>query len=193
VTTLTVLYTRRTSHPLGALTTAVPGDPPSLDPSATVRLSLPLDLAQKVPPTSPPPAAAVRPQPVALTSGEVAIAVVEAEFDDPAQIFEWRVVTTTAPDGTLQHRLDRLVTVQVGADLDTAAKQLRLRVPRLGNADRLQFEVRELSGVVGSGVLVYPTTAAQSTTIVVPGQSPPVVLVEGYPAAVARADGNDPG
>jgi hypothetical protein len=192
MTALTVLYLKHTRHPLAALTTAVPGAPPSLDPSATLRLSPPVATAQNFPiPTPPVAPGSVRTRQLTLKGADVAIAVVEAEFDDPLEVFEWRVVTTTAPDGTTQYRLDRMVTVQIGANLQ-AGTTLKLEVPRLGGHDQLQYEVHETSGMVASGTLAFPTTASAQATLTVPGHDPPVVLVEGYPPAVARKNGAEP-
>src|SRR5262245_61718811 len=127
MTALTVLYARRTGLPLAALTTAVPGNPPVLDPSSTVRLSPPVAAAAMVPLTGPPttPAPGL-PRTLTIAAADLAIAAVEAEFDDPLEVFGWQVVTTTAPDGTKRYRLDQLAGPLVGANVDTAANLLTL-------------------------------------------------------------------
>jgi hypothetical protein len=195
MTALTVLYARRTRLPLAALTTTVTGNLPALDPSATVRLSPPVAVAQK-PGTAPPPPPPKPGLPRTLTipAADLAIAAVEAEFDDPLEVFGWQVVITTAPDGTTHYRLDQLAVPLVAADLDTATHQLKLEVPQLGNLPQLNFDVYGAAGQVGSGCLTFSSNNPKPATISlsVPGQSPPVILVEGYPLALALADGLEP-
>ena len=103
MTALTVLYARHTGLPLATLTTIIPGDPPSLDPSATLRLSPPMAAAQPLSPNPLKPPSELHPWPLTLQAADLAIATVEAEFDDPVDVFEWQVVTTTTPDGAQHH------------------------------------------------------------------------------------------
>jgi len=195
MTALIVLYARRTRLPLAALTTAVPGNPPSLDPSVMVRLSPPVAAAQTLgstgSPTTPSPG---KPRTLTISAGDLAIAAVEAEFDDPFEVFGWQVVITTGPDGTTHYRLDQLAVPSVAADLDTVTKKLKLEVPQLGSNLQLKFDVYEADGQVGSGTLTFPSNNPNPATISVsvPGKSPPVVLVEGYPLALALASGIEP-
>ena len=111
---------------------------------------------------------------------------VEAEFDDPVEVFEWRVVTTTAADGTPQHHLERLITAQFAAS--ATANSITLKVPRLGNLAELNYQVRAAGGLVRPGVLSFPAgdSDPQQVTQPVSGQRPFVVLVEGYALAIAR-------
>lgn len=192
MTALTVLYARFTGLPLAALTTTVPGSPPSLTQSATIQLSQLAPTAQKVQvqgelAQNPPP---VHPQPFTVRAADVAIVVVEAEFDDPAEVFKWQVVTTTTPDGAQHFRLDRLATAQFGADLN--GDQFTLKVPRLGNLEQLNYEIYDTSGRVGDGTLKFASLDPKTVTFTIHAKSPPVVLVQGYPLAVARAAGDDP-
>jgi len=193
MTALTVLYARRTRLPLAALTTTATGNPPTLDPSATVRLSPPVAVAQTpgTPPPPPPPTPGL-PRTLTIPAADLAIAAVDAEFDDPLEVFGWQVVITTAPDGTTHYRLDQLAVPLVAADLDTTHNQLKLEVPQLGNVPQLKFDVYEAAGQVSSGSLTFTANNPVTISVSVPGQSPPVVLVEGYPLAVALADGNPP-
>jgi hypothetical protein len=195
MTALTVLYARRTGLPLAALTTAVPGNLPALDPLATVRLSPPVAAAQMVnltgPPTTPPPGL---PRTLTIAASDLGIAAVEAEFDDPLDVFGWQVVSTPAPDGTTRYRLDQLAGPLVRANLVTATNLLTLEVPQLGNNLQLNFDVYEAAGQLDSGQLTFPSNnpAPATKSVSVPSQSRPIVLVEGYPLALALVDGNVP-
>src|SRR5690242_20149764 len=102
---MTVAYVQRTGLAVGALTTTVPSTEVSLDGLGS--LELPVRSGQTVKTT-------------ATTHGEVftavrfdvsdlAILTTNAEFSDPAGVFEWRVLTTRMPDGSYERRLDRLV------------------------------------------------------------------------------------
>ena len=95
-------------------------------------------------------------------------------------------MTTSAPDGTPQYHLDRLVTAQFSASV--TANKLTLEVPRLGNLVELKYEVRETSGLVLPGALSFPLTdpGPQQVILSLSGHSPFVVLVEGYPLAAAN-------
>lgn len=192
MTALSVLYARRTRLPLAALTTTVSGNPPSLDPSITVRLSLPVAAAQMVPLTGPPttPAPGL-PRTLTIAASDLAIAAVDAEFDDPLEVFGWQVVTTPAPDGTTRYRLDQLAGPLVRANLVTATKLLRLEVPQLGNNLQLNFDIYDAAGQLDSGQLTFPLNnpAPATKSVSVPSQSRPIVLVEGYPLALALVDG----
>jgi hypothetical protein len=194
MTALSVLYARRTRLPLAALTTTVSGNPPSLDPSITVRLSPPVAAAQTVPligpPTTPAPGL---PRTLTIAAADLAIAAVDAEFDDPLEVFGWQVVTTPAPDGTTRYRLDQLAGPLVRANVDTA-NLLTLEVPQLGTNLQLNFDVYDAAGQLDSGQLTFPLNnpAPATKSISVPSQSRPIVLVEGYPLALARVNGNVP-
>ena len=119
MTALTVLYTRRTRLPLAALTTAVPGSSASLDPSVTVRLSPPVAAAQQLNPTGPPTTPPTgKPRTFTIAAADLAIATVEAEFDDPLEVFGWQVVITTGPDGTTHYRLDQLAVPSVACSVN---------------------------------------------------------------------------
>jgi hypothetical protein len=198
MTAVTVLYARRTRLLLAALTTTVPGDPPSgPDPSSTIRLSPPVTPAQALGGTSAPPPPPGPPRTLTISAADLAIVAVEAEFDDPLEAFEWQVVITTAPDGTTHYHLDRVAAAQIAAVVNST-NQLRLEVPPLGPA-QLNFDVYNPAGQVGSSFLTFPpgsTTPAPAALSVpdisVLGNSPLVVLVEGYRLAVALDPGGIP-
>jgi len=197
MTAMTIMYTRRTGHPLAAMVTTVAGEPPSLDPASTVQASVPIP----EPPPPPPPggtplvvpaapaAPATPPEPVprplVLGSQDVRIAVFDTEFDDPLRVFDWRVVRTTGPDGREQRQLDRPSSGQVTA-VRTGAK-LTLTVPRLGNEVQLDYDVYTETGLLASGHVDFAPTdpASKPVTVDVPDAGRPVVLVKGYPAAIS--------
>lgn len=192
MTALTVLYARRTGLPLAALTTTVPGDLPALDPSATVRLSPPVAVAQKLNSVGPPQPGL--PRTFTVPAGDLAIAAVEAEFADPLEVFGWQVVSTTTPDGATHYHLDQLAAPLVAADLDSATNRLTLRVPPLGNLLKLHYDVYGAVGQVSSSILTFSSSNPKpaKTILSVPGQNRLIVLVEGYPLALARVDHNPP-
>ena len=170
MTAMTVLYARQTGHPLGALTTTVPGEPPSLDPSAT--LQLPVPVTGNGPPF------------LTVNGSDLAIAALDADFTDPLDVFGWRVVTTPGPDGQPRSRLDRLATASITAE--RAGTQLTLTVPRLGNTERLAYEVRNEDGLIAGGALLFaPADDAKEVKLPVPDHGRPLVLVEGYPPTIA--------
>jgi hypothetical protein len=190
MTAMLVLYARRTGQTLGAATTTVSGDVPSLDGLVSVRVSVPIPdppngtvlvpAAAAAPPPPPPP-----PRPLIVERDDLSLVQVEAEFDDPLQVFAWRVVVETAPDGTRKPRLDRLATGAVTAT--RTATDLTFDVPRLGNAQELAFEVRNAAGLLHEGRLVFTVDEPKkSHTVTVPDEAGPVVMVEGYPPVVAK-------
>jgi hypothetical protein len=182
MTAMLVLYARRTGQTLGAATTAVPGDVPSLDGLVSVQVSVPIPesdgaiLVAALPPLSP--------RPLTLKREDVSLALLEAEFDDPLQVFAWRVVVETAPDGTRKPRLDRLATGAVTAT--RTATQLTLVVPRLGTTPELAFEVRNVAGLLLESRLVYADEKPKTQEVTVPDEAGLVVMVEGYPPVVAK-------
>jgi hypothetical protein len=177
MTSMAILYLRKLGQPLGALSTTVPGDPPVLGPASTQRVAVPV----------PDPSAAGPsiPRPVTFERDDLAVVVLEAEFDDPLDVFQWRVVTTQGTDGSEQHHLDRLGTGKVIATGTSSGLDLLLDVPKLGDEARLDFEVRNQVGVTRSGTLVFGANdTRQKTNVNVPDTGVYVVFVEGYPPTV---------
>jgi hypothetical protein len=174
VSAMAVLYARRTGHTLGALTTTVPGDPPSLAGAATYRLAVPVpDSGSLV---------------LTLEAEDLAIASLEAEFDDPLEVFGWRVARVPGPDGKPQPRLDRPSSTEVDIKRSSQddAHTITIDVPRFGSLDRLAYEVRNQDGLVASDALIYaPADASKSARFADPGGTL-VVLVEGYPPKVSQ-------
>ncbi len=180
MTAMTVLYLSKLGQPLGALSTTVAGDPPPLGQASTFRVTVPVPEPLAAPPPGPPV-----PHPITVGRGAVALAVLEAEFDDPLEVFQWRVVTTPGPGTTVQHRLDRLGTGRVTATGTTSDLDLLIDVPKLGNELELDLEVRNEAGVLRSEKLVFGTNDARKTaTVRVPDAGDYVVLVKGYPPVV---------
>jgi hypothetical protein len=178
MTALLVLYAPRTGQTLGAVTTTVPGDRPSLDGLTSLRVSVPIPDLTK--PTLPPP-----PRPLTVARDDLAIAQVEAEFDDPLKVFDWRVLVETAPDGTRKPRLDRLSTGVV--DATRQGTTLTLVVPRLGNTETLAFEVRDTSGLIKEGRLTFASGENTKThPVTVPEVDPLAAMVTGYAPVVAK-------
>jgi hypothetical protein len=168
MTAMVVLYTRRTGHPLGALATAVPGDLPTLEAAGSYRLQVPIGTVS---------------HPIAVEGTDLAIASLEAEFDDPIDVFGWRVATAPGPDGQPQPRLDQPAASAVLTI--TRGPGATITAPRFGSLDRLAFEVRNEQGLVDSGRLTFaPTDTTKAAPITDPGGTV-VVLVEGY---APRAD-----
>ena len=177
MSSMTVIYLRKLGQPLGALSTTVPGDPPALGQATTLRVAVPVpDPAAPGPPL---------PRPITVGRDDLAIATLEAEFDDPLDVFQWRVVTTQGPDGTEQHHLDRLGTGLVTVTGTSSGLDLLIDVPKLGNELQLDFEVRNQAGMSHTGVLVFGSTDTRRTAAVkVPDAGVYVVFVEGFPPAV---------
>jgi hypothetical protein len=182
MTAMVVLYVRSLGQPLGALTTTVPGELPPLGQASTFRVTLPIP--DPASPLDPP-----RPRPITVDRGDVRLAAVEAEFDDPLEVFQWRVVTTTGPDGTEQHRLDRLGSRPVTASRQSPGSNvIVVDVPRLGSELQLDYEVRNAAGDKETGRLDFGGTGdTRSGTELMPDAEAVVVLVEGYaPVFVAK-------
>ena len=180
MTAMVVLYVRSVGQPLGALSTVVPGELPPLGPASTLRVTLPIPDPPPAPVLDPP-----LPRPIAVDPKDVRLAAVEAEFDDPLEVFQWRVVTTTGPDGTEQHRLDRLgsgrVTVTRQGSGTNANRVIVLTVPRLGSELQLDYEVRNEAGFTRDGRLDFGRTGNTRTDrVLMPDTGAVVVLVEGY-------------
>jgi hypothetical protein len=165
MTAMVVLYTRRTGHPLGALATAVPGDPPSLEAADSYRLQVPIGTVTR---------------PITVERADLAVASLEAEFNDPIAVFGWRVATAPGPDGKPQPRLDRPSSGAVGTITRGAAATIT--VPRFGSLERLAFEVRNKDRLVDSGRLTFaPADNEKLVPFTDPDPTEPiVVLVEGY-------------
>jgi len=173
MTALTVLWLRSNGLVLGALTTAAGGDPPTVDPQVVLDISVPL------PPSS--TSSDRIPLPVAVRGSEIAIAVLEAEFADPAEVFDWRVTSGTAPGGFPKPQLDRLATGAITATWN--ARVLRLRVPRLGSLTSLHYDVRSAAGLVKAGDLGISSETIKTFEIPLPSPSAGtrlLVSVEGY-------------
>jgi hypothetical protein len=171
---MAVLYLRELGQPLAALSTTVPGDPPTLAQGATtLRMAVPLP--------DPPFSGPLLPRPITVARNNLAVAQVDAEFEDPLEVFQWRVVTRQAPDGTQRQSLERLggrdATVGTTSGLD-----LLIDVPRLGNQQELAFEVRNEAGLSILGTLVFGTNETRKTAPVnVPQTGDWLVFIEGYP------------
>jgi hypothetical protein len=168
MTAMAVLSTRRTGHTLGALVTAVPGDPPSLEAVDSYRLQLLIGNVSHA---------------LTVERADLAVASLEAEFDDPTEVFGWRVATAPGPDGRPQPRLDRPSSTAVTITRGTAAAPPgTITVPRFGSLERLAFEVRNKDGLVDSGALTFASTdTTKSAPFTDPDPTAPiVVLVEGY-------------
>jgi hypothetical protein len=188
MTAMVVLYVRSLGQPLGALSTVVPGEVPPLGQASTFLVALPIAdplSPPTMPPAPPPPLGPPLPRPVTVDRDDVRLAAVEAEFDDPLEVFQWRVVTTTGPDGTEQHRLDRLgsgrVKVTRQGSGTTANREIALEVPRLGSEPELDYEVRNEAGVKKTSKLDFGGTGdTRRDTVLMPDTEAVVVLVEGY-------------
>lgn len=183
MTALAVLYLKSIGQPLGALSTTVPGgDPPSLSPAPTLRVALPI-------PKPPNPPGSPVPRPITVKRGDVALVEVEADFDDPLEVFQWRLVTTTGPDGKDQHRLDRLgagqveVTRQRLGTPPNSKLRLKIKVPKLGSETALDLEVRDDAGQLTTRRLVFKSNDPEQTQVVVDDGIDHVVLVQGYAPA----------
>ena len=182
MTTMAVLYLRHLGQPLGAMSTTIPGDLPPLDQTSKLRVGVPA-LASLAGPAPGP----LVPHPITVEGGELAIAQLEAEFDDPLEVFQWRVVETTGPGTTVQRRLDRLGTGRVILTGTTSGPELLLDVPKLGSETKLDYEVRSLAGLHLKSHLDFGTNARETTPVQVPDMGDWVVLVKGYaPAAPIR-------
>jgi hypothetical protein len=180
MTTMAVLYLSKLGQPLGALSTTLPGDPPQLAPTSTLRVAVPVP----DPLAGPPPILPIL-HSITVGSGDVAVAMVEAEFDDPLEVFQWRVVTTPGPGTTVQHRLDRVGTGQVTVTGTTSSPELLLDVPKLGNELELYLEIRNEAGELHSERLVFGTNdTSKTTTVRVDDIGDYVVLVKGYAPVV---------
>lgn len=159
-----VLYTRRTGQTLGALATAVPGDPPSLEAADSYRLQVLVGTVT---------------HPITVERTDLAVASLEAEFDDPLAVFGWRVATAIGPDGKPQPRLDLPSGTAIGA-ITRGGATGTIKVPRFGSLERLAFEIRNEDGLVDSGRLTFaPADTEQSATFTDPSGDI-IVLVEGY-------------
>jgi hypothetical protein len=168
---MVVLYLRNLGQPLGALTTTVPSDLPEIGDIAT------LPVAVLLPSTSGPSLV-----PITVARNDLAIARLDAEFDNPLDVFGWRVITSQGVDGKEQRRLDRLGTGSVTVTGSKFGPSLQITVPKLGNESQLNFEVRNGAGVKQDGVINFPTNNAETVPVSVP-QTPNsqyVVLVQGY-------------
>jgi hypothetical protein len=184
MTTMAVLYLRDLGQPLGAMSTTIPGDLPPLDQTSELRVGVPA-LASLAGPTPGP----LIPHPITVEGSELAVAQLETEFDDPLEVFQWRVVETPGPGTTVERRLERLGTGRVILTGTTSGPQLLLDVPRLGSQTKLDYEVRSLAGLHLRGNLDFGGTsdARMKVPVPVPDMSDWVVLVKGYaPAAPIR-------
>jgi hypothetical protein len=179
MTAMVVLYLRSIGQPLGALSTVVPGELPPLGRASTLRLALPIPTTPQLPtdPLGPP-----LPRPLTIEGNDVRLAAVEAEFNDPREVFQWRVLTTTGPDGKEQHRLDRLGSGRVKASRQaTGSNVIELEVPQLASDLQLDYEVRNEAGTKKTGRLNFRATDDKKTdTVPMPDDEAVVVLVEGY-------------
>jgi hypothetical protein len=173
---LTVLYLRTLGHPLGALSTTVAGELPALGQA---------DLRVAVPVSDWPGQNLAIPRSFVVAPGDLAIVAVEAEFDEPPDVFAWRVVTTRNPDNTEQHHLERVGTGTVVATCTSPGGSLLLDVPRFGNESRLQFRMIEPDGETVSGVLDFANGDTRKiVAITIPNSSTAVAFVERYPPAI---------
>jgi hypothetical protein len=180
MSSMLVLYLRRLGQPLGALATTVPSDPPDLGEIATLRVAVPLPDRQS-------PGELI-PTPITVARDDLAVANVDAEFDDPLEVPKWRVITSKAPDGTEQRQLERFGAGSVLVTPDTSEGSVTIDVPKLGNNVRLEFQVRSPAGTTVSGALDFgPNDAAKSATVPVLEPDNCVVFVEGYLPAVPPA------
>jgi hypothetical protein len=179
MTTMAVLYLKQLGLPLGALSTTVPGDPPQLDQAAKFQVGVPVPDPLAVPAPGP-----LVPHPVTVEGGELAMAQLEAEFDDPLEVFQWRVVETTGPGTTVQRRLDRVGTGRVIVTGTTSGTELLIDVPRLGSEADLDFQVRNQAGLQASGRIIFGSDNRKTASAQVPDTGDYVVFVEGYPPAV---------
>jgi hypothetical protein len=165
MTAMVVLYTRRTGHTLGAVATAVPGDPPSLEAADSYRLQLLIGTVS---------------HPITVERADLAVASLEAEFDDPTEVFGWRVATAPGPDGQPQPRLDRPSSTPFALQPPPPTATRTIVVDRFGSLNRLAYEVRNEDRVVASGALEFaPADTSKSATFANPGGRF-VILVEGY-------------
>jgi hypothetical protein len=177
MSSMLVLYLRRLGQPLGALATTVPSDPPDLGEIATVRVAVPLPDRQS-------PGELI-PTPITVARDDLAVANVDAEFDDPLEVAKWRIITSKAPDGTEQRQLERFGTGSVRVTPDSSEGPVTIIVPKLGNNARLEFEVRSQAGTTISGALDFgPNDATQTATVPIPDPDDCVVFVQGYLPAV---------
>jgi hypothetical protein len=173
MSSLAVLYLPRLGQPLAALSTTVLGDPPALVTGATtLRIAVPLP--------DPPFSGSLIPRPITVARNNLAIAQVDTEFEDPLEVFQWRVVTSQDPDGTQHQSLERLggrdATVGTTSGLD-----LLVDVPRLGNHEELAFEVRNEAGMSILGTLVFGSETRKTAPVNVPQSGDWLVFIEGYP------------
>jgi hypothetical protein len=174
MTAMAVLYLDNVGQPLAALTTTVSADPPPLGQAATFQVAVPV--------SDPSAAGPSIPRPITVARADLSLAMVQAEFDDPLDVFQWRVVTTTGPDGKEQQRLDRLGAGQVTVTGAPSGLELLLDVPRLGDERQLGYEVRNQAGDKADGVLIFATQDTRKTVPVpLPDRGAFVVFVEGYP------------
>ena len=173
MSSMVVLYLRGLGQPLGALTTTVPSDLPEIGDIATVRVAVPiLDSSGQASPI-----------PITVARNDLAIARLDAEFDDPQDVFGWRVITSQGVDGREQRRLDRLGTGSVTVTGNKfGGGSLQIDVPKLGNESRLSFEVRNGAGVKQDGVINFPSNNTETVHVSVPKTTniQYVVLVQGY-------------
>lgn len=183
MTSMAVLYLSDSGQPLGAASTTVPGDLPPLDKASRLRVGVPVPVSLAAPPPAP-----LVPHPITVEGNELALAQLEAEFDDPLEVFHWRVVETPRPGTTVDRRLDRLGAGRVILTGTTSGPDLLLDVPRLGSELRLDYEVRSQAGLHLKTHLDFGATDARKTApVLVPDMGDWVVLVKGYgPAAPVR-------
>jgi hypothetical protein len=176
MTDMAVLYLKQLGLPLGALSTTVPGDPPPLDEAVIFHVSVPIP-----DPLAAPSSGAPVLHPITAAGGDLAMAAVQAEFDDPLEIFGWRVVQTQGPGTTVQHRLDRLSTGRVTVGGTTSGTELLLDVPKLGNEQDLEFRVASKDGLRPREHIVFgPTETSKTAQVPLPDRGDYVVFVEGY-------------
>lgn len=171
---MTVAYLTYTGTAVGAFTTATPG--PAIDPARLSGLTLPVRTG----------GGSLGYVSVTFGPGEVATFPAEAEFTNPADVLDWRVVTTTTPDGKIDRRLDRLLNagpLGVTPTASGADTQLALIVPRTGTAATLKVSIRGGTGAPYSGRVDFAPADNQKTlTVILPGKGDFVVFVEGYQA-----------
>ena len=178
MTDMAVLYLRELGQPLGALSTTVPGDPPPLDQAVIFHVSVPIPDPQAASGSGSPVL-----HPITAAGGDLAMAAVQAEFNDPLEVFGWRVVQTQAPSTTVQHRLDRLSTgrVTVGGTTSGTELLLLLDVPKLGNEQDLEFRVASKDGLRPREHIVFgPVETSKTASVQLPDRDDYVVFVEGY-------------